>query len=98
MLTLSIYISQFINLSNFLEKPKFGSIHTQNIYKIIIKILGYFWGVTTSPLLVACLCGTHMYPFISKFLVLVDSFSLDCVFNMRLVTPYVFFDRASDYE
>ena len=46
MLTLSIYISQFINLSNFPEKPKFGSIHTQNIYKIIIKNLGYFWGIT----------------------------------------------------
>ena len=50
MLTLSIYISQFINLSNFPEKPKFGSIHTQNIYKIIIKILGYFWGVTDRTL------------------------------------------------
>ena len=46
MLTLSIYISQFIDLSNFPEKPKFGSIHTQNIYKIIIKNLGYFWGIT----------------------------------------------------
>ena len=44
MLTLSIYISQFISLSNFPKKPKFDSIHTQNIKKIIIKILGYFFG------------------------------------------------------
>ena len=48
MLTLSIYISQFVNLSIFPGKPKFGSIHTRNINKIIIQILGYFWGVTVS--------------------------------------------------
>ena len=47
MLTLSIYISKFISLSNFSEKLKFDSIHTQNIYnKIIIKIIGYFWSIT----------------------------------------------------
>ena len=46
MLTHSFHFSQFNNLSVFPEKPKFDSIHTRNIYnKIIIKILGYFWGV-----------------------------------------------------
>ena len=47
MLTYSFHFSQFNNLSVFSKQPKFGSIYTRNIYnKIIIEILGYFWGVT----------------------------------------------------
>ena len=91
MLTLSIYISQFISLSNFLEKPKFDSIHTQNIYnKIIIKILGYFWGVTTTLLKVGvctkCAGGTQ-----ESFPVLLPPTLDDHIF--RVQTPFgVFLD------
>ena len=37
---------------------------------------------------VACLCGTHTYPLVSKSLVLVNLVSLDLVFDMRLVTSF----------
>ena len=37
---------------------------------------------------VAYLCGTHIYPFISNSLVLVDLVPLDLVFDMRLVTLF----------
>ena len=38
----------------------------------------------------ACLCGTHTYPLISKSLVSVEIVSLDLVFHMRLVTLFAF--------
>ena len=48
MLTYSFHILHFNNLLVFPEKPKFGSFYTRKFfYKIIIKILGYFWGVTS---------------------------------------------------
>ena len=37
---------------------------------------------------IACLCGTHIYPLTSNFLVSVDFVSLDFVFDMRLVTLF----------
>ena len=37
---------------------------------------------------VAYLSGTHIYPFISNSLVLVDLVPLDLVFDMRLVTLF----------
>ena len=50
MLIYSFHFSQFNNLSFFPEKPKFGSIHIGIYNKIIIKIIGYFWGVTNTNL------------------------------------------------
>ena len=46
MLTLSIYILQVINLSNFPKNPSLTQFIPGIYDKIIIKILGYFWGVT----------------------------------------------------
>ena len=38
---------------------------------------------------IVCLCGTHIYPLTSNFLVSVDFVSLDFVFDMTLVTLFV---------
>ena len=38
---------------------------------------------------VACLCGTHTYPLVSKSLVLLDFVFLDLVFDTRLVALFV---------
>ena len=46
MLTYSFHFSQFNNLSVVSEKPKFGQFIPGIYNKIIIKILGYFWGIT----------------------------------------------------
>ena len=43
---------------------------------------------------VACLCGRHMYPLISKPLVSIDSVSFDYVFERKLVAPCVLFNRV----
>ena len=40
-------------------------------------------------LYVACLCGMHIYPFISSSLVSIDFIFLELVFDIRLVTLFV---------
>ena len=46
MLTFPFHFSRFNNLLVFPEKPKLTQFIPGYIIKIIIKILGYFWGVT----------------------------------------------------
>ena len=50
------------------------------------------WCITTLPLCdasIACLCGTHIYPFTSNSLVSVNFVSLDLLFDMRHVALFV---------
>ena len=47
MLTYLFHFSQFNNLSNFSKKTQVWlNLYPEYIIKIIIKIIGYFWGVT----------------------------------------------------
>ena len=47
MLTYSFHFSPFNNLSVFRKNPSLTQFILEIYNKIIIKILGYFWGVTS---------------------------------------------------
>ena len=62
----------------------------------VLYMTGYCMTLPSSTWLSAtCLCGTHLYPLISKSLALVGLISLVLVLYVRLVTLWLYFNQAS---